>query len=321
MLSRVAESIYWMCRLIERAENIARFIDVNHHLMLDLPVRDAEQWEPLVTITGDIEPFRERYGEATQENVVQFLTFDDQYPNSILSCLRAARESARTVREVVSSEMWQQVNMFYLMVNAAARTGRAQDDPHGFFDEVKRGSHLLTGITEDTMSHGEAWHFARMGRLIERADKTSRILDVKYFLLLPEAEYVGTPYDNIQWAAVLKSASGLEMYRKRYHRIMPRQVAEFLLLDREFPRAVHLCLIEAEESLHAITGSPLGTFRNPAERRLGRLRAELDYTDIDEVIRAGMHEYLDSFQVKLNDVGQAVFDTFFALRPAPAAGF
>jgi uncharacterized alpha-E superfamily protein len=317
MLSRVAEAIYWMCRYIERAENVARFIDVNLHLMLDLSVDPEGQWEPLITVTGDRRIFQGRYGEPSAENVIRFLTFDPDYPNSIIACLRAARENARQVREIISSEMWEQVNRFYLMVAEASRNDRTFDRWHQFFEEVKLNSHLLTGLTEVTMSHGEAWHFAGMGRLLERADKTSRILDVKYFILLPKVEYVNTPYDNIQWAAVLKSVSGLEMYRKQYHRINPKSVCEFLIFDRQFPRAIRSCLIAAESSLYAVTGNPTGTVGNSAERKLGRLRADLDYADIEEVFHIGMHDYLDHFQTKLNAVGDALATNFFGSPTAP----
>ncbi len=216
MLSRVADSIYWMSRYIERAENVARFIDVNLHLMLDLPLGSAQQWQPLVDTTGDHEDFAKRYGTATQQNVIQFLTFDAENPNSILSCLRAARENARSVREIISSEMWEQLNEFYLMVNNAADNANGLTDPQELFASVKMSSHLFQGVTDATMTHGEGWHFARLGRVLERADKTSRILDVKYFILLPTLADVGTAFDDIQWAAVLRSASAFEMYRKRY---------------------------------------------------------------------------------------------------------
>ena len=315
MLSRVADSIYWLSRYIERAENVARFIDVNLHLMLDLPRGASEQWQPLVQTTGDLKVFQARYGTATKENVVAFLTFDPDNPNSILSCLRAARENARTVREIISSEMWEQANTFYLMVREAATDDRVTEEPHAFFTEIKMASHLFVGITDATMSHGEGWHFARLGRLLERADKTSRILDVKYFILLPAVTDVGTPFDDIQWAAVLKSASAFEMYRKRFGRLTPDRVADFLILDREFPRAMHYCVVKAEESLHAISGSPIGTFQNLAEQRFGRLRSELDYAQIQEIIHGGLHEFLDAFQAKLNHIGEAILQTFFALRP------
>ena len=318
MLSRVADSIYWMHCYIERAENVARFIDVNLRLLLDLPAGTTEQWQPLVNTTGDHELFQERYGAATQDNVITFLTFDTANPNSIASCLRKARENARSVREVISSEMWEQANRFYLMVHDAAAAARVKQTPHAFFTEVKMASHLFVGITDATMSHGEGWHFGRFGRLISRADNTTRLLDVKYYILLPAATDVGTPVDDVQWAAVLKSASAFEMYRKRFGRIAPDRVADFLLLDREFPRSVHYCVVKAEESLHAITGSPAGTFRNPAEQRLGRLRSELDYTSIQEILMSGLHEFLDGLQAKLNGVGDAVSETFFALRPVTA---
>lgn len=319
MLSRVADSLHWLSRYIERAENVARFIDVNLHMMLDLPAGVDEQWEPLVIITGDDALFAERYGTATRENVIQFLTFDKENPNSIRSCLRAARESARSVREIISSEMWEQVNTFYLMVNAGAVSDRVRDAPYDFFREIKMASHLFEGLTNATMSHSEGWHFCRLGRSLERADKTSRILDVKYFMLLPSATDIGTPFDDIQWAAVLRSTSAFEMYRRRHHDITPDRIVDFLLLDREFPRAIHYCLLKADESLHAISGTPLGTFRNPAEQYLGQLRADLAYTRVQEIITDGLHEFLDALQTKLNLVGDGIYATFFALRPIGGA--
>jgi len=318
MLSRVAESIYWMSRFVERAENVARFIHVNLHLMLDLPDDDGAQWQPLVDITGDHAMFRQRYVASTRDNVIQFLTFDRDNPNSIASCLWKARENARSVREMISSEMFEQVNRFYLMVRDAATDATVPQSPHHFFTQVKMASHLFTGITDTTLAHGEGWHFSRMGRLFERADKTSRILDVKYYLLLPRVEDVGTPLDVLQWSALLRSASAFEMYRKRHHRIVPRCVAEFLILDRDFPRSLYHCLLIGEWSLHEITGAPPDTFSNPAERRLGRLRSELAYAQIDDVFVSGLHEYLDAFQTRLNEVDDAVFETFFALRPVPS---
>ncbi|HZN58044.1 MAG TPA: alpha-E domain-containing protein [Planctomycetota bacterium] len=321
MLSRVADSIYWMSRYIERAENVARFINVNLNLMLDLPAGSEEQWEPLVITAGDQARFRELHGKATRENVIRFLAFDPENANSILSCLRFARENARSVREVISSEMWEQLNKFYLMVNDAADSFASMESPHDFFTDVKMASHLFAGVTSATMSHGEGWHFCRLGGLIERADKTTRILDVKYFYLLPAVSYVGTPFDNIQWSAVLRSASALEMYRQRHGTISPEKVAEFLILDREFPRSVHFCLIKAEQSLHSITGTHLGTFRNAAEQRLGQVCSELAYARIEDVISAGLHEFLDGLQTKLNHVGDAIFDSFFALRPMQRAAY
>jgi len=321
MLSRVADSIYWMSRYIERAENVARSVDVTLNLMLDLPDRSEAQWRPLVDITGDTAEFIARYGDATQRNVIQFLTFDRDNANSILSCLRGARENARSVREVISSEMWEQLNQSYLMVSTAAATRGYLTDPQELFASVKLGSQVFAGVTDATMTHGEGWHFCRLGRKLERADKTSRILDVKYFLLLPAAQDVGTTVDDVQWAAVLRSASAFEMYHKRHGRISPARIVEFLLLDREFPRAIHYCLMAARESVHAISGTPAGMFRSPVERVLGLLCSELAYAEIDAIIAGGLHEYLDELQTKVNQVGHHIHEAFFAAgvaAPTPA---
>jgi uncharacterized alpha-E superfamily protein len=308
----VAESIYWMSRYIERAENVARFIDVTLNLQLDMPVGSIQQWQPLVDTTGDGAAFTRRYGIATQRSVIQFLTFDAENPSSIRSCLRAARENARSVREVISSEMWEQLNEFYLMVNSAAADAGSLSDPQNLFASVKMSSHEFAGVTDATMTHSEGWHFTRLGRHLERADKTSRILDVKYFLLLPTAADVGTTYDDLQWAAVLKSASAFEMYRKRFGRMSPDRIVEFLLLDREFPRAIQCCLMMARESVHAVSGTPAGLFRSPVERLLGELCSELAYAQMDDIVAAGLHEYLDRLQTRMNTVGTGIYETFFA---------
>lgn len=319
MLSRVADSIYWLNRYVERAENVARFVDVNLNLLLDSPMGVTQQWEPIVMTTGDLPLFQERYGKATAENVIRFLTFDAKYSNSILSCLRAARENARSVREVISSEMWQQVNSFYLMVTEAAESQTLHDlsGVFKFYEEVKMASHLFAGVMNATMTHNEGWHFGQIGRLMERADKTARILDVKYFILLPSINYVGSTLDELQWIALLKSASAYEMYRKRgQHRISPTSIAEFLLLDQEFPRSIRFCIMQAERSLHQITGTPVGTWRTTVERSMGRLRTDMDYITIDDVIDKGLHEFLDDLQSRMNDVGEKMFETFFALQEA-----
>ena len=177
-------------------------------------------------------------------------------------------------------------------------------------------SHLFQGITDSTMSHNTAWHFIRLGRVLERADKTSRLLDVKYFILLPSLHDVGTPYDDMQWSAVLKSVSGFEMYRKLYRRIAPDRIAEFLLLDREFPRAIHHCLGLADDSLHAITGAPPGRFSCASEQRAGLLRSELDYARVETILETGLHEFLDKLQAKMNRIDRCVLADFFVQSPA-----
>lgn len=314
MLSRVANAVFWMSRYIERAENIARFIDVNLQLNLDRVYEGPAQWQPMVSTTGDDELFEKLYDEPTQRNVIQFLTFDRDNPNSIYSCLLWARENARSVREVISQEMWLLINRFYLLIKQA-RLEDAMDHPHDFFNEIRLTGQHFTGVTDSTMTHSEGWNFCALGRFLERADKTSRILDVKYYLLLPSVSDVGTPVDDIQWAALLRSASAFEMYRRKYGLLAPAKVVEFLLLDQEFPRAVLFCLTRANYCLHAISGTRTGSFRNVAEKRLGQLEAELAFTHNREVIDRGLHEFVDDLQTRLNHIGQAIGDTFFAQRP------
>jgi uncharacterized alpha-E superfamily protein len=320
MLSRVADSIYWMSRYVERAENVARFISVNLNLSLDMPGEAGQQWWPLVVITGDDGEFQSRISETTKESVVNFLTFDHANPNSIVSCLRAARENARGVREIISAEMWEHINKFYLSIRDGGTLEQVLDDPYAFFEKVSVSGQQFLGVTDATMTHGEAWHFCQLGCMLERADKTSRILDVKYFILLPTPTDVGTPFDDIQWLALLRSASALEMYRQRHGRISPVNVVNFLVLDREFPRAVLHCLTRANESLHAISGTYMGGYCNPAERRLGQLRAELAYTQAEDVVASGLHEFVDDFQQRLNMVGESIHECFFAMRPVETVG-
>lgn len=315
MLSRVADSVFWMSRYLERAENVARFVEVNHHLSLDLGGGLREQWEPLVATTGDHELFREHYEVPTQAAVLKFLTFDERNPNSILMCLRAARENARTVRDIITGAVWEEINKFYLLVRHAAHDASLLDMPYDFFQQVKRSSQLIVGAASATMLRDESWYFADVGRLIERADKTSRILDVKYFILLPKVVDVGTPLDSIQWGALLKSAGALEMYRRNRGRISAREVVDFLLFERQFPRSVRFCLARAEEALRAVTGTARSMYVNEAERRLGRLRSEFDFSLVDDVIDGGLHEYIDGFQSRLNDLGAAISEAFFEYRP------
>ena len=314
LLSRVADSVYWMARYIERAENVARFIGVNLHLQLDLPLAPLHQWQPLIDTSGDAAVFKEKWGEATEESVIRFLAFDDENPSSIYSCLRFARENARSVRETISSEMWEQINSMYLQIQLQ-RANPQHDALPEVLRSIRLSCHMFQGITEATMQHDEAWHFLRLGRMMERADKTSRILDVKYFILLPSPENVGTPYDDLHWAAVLKSVSGFEVYRKQRGRFSPLDIVEFLVTDREFPRAIRHCVDVAGDSLRAITGTPSGQLKYPSEQLMDVLRAELENARMSLVIRSGLHEYLDGLQTKMNSIGDSLKQDFFVLRP------
>jgi uncharacterized alpha-E superfamily protein len=304
-----------MARYIERAENVARFVGVNLHLTLDLASSEDNQWQPIVDVTGDARVFRERFAQATQETVVEFLASDARNPNSIFSCILAARENARSVRETISSEMWEQVNALYLLVKDSH--GRLTPDAlPGYFHNVRMACDQFQGVTDSTMTHSEAWRFIGLGRSLERADKTTRLVDVKYFILLPAVSDVGTPYDEIQWAAVLKSVSGFEMYRQRHGRISPPRVVDFLLFDSDFPRAVRHAAGHADGCLHAITGTPVGAFSCASEQRLGMLKSELDFGRVDAILAEGLHEFLDGLQVKLNRIDECVAGDFFGRRAA-----
>ena len=311
MLSRVANSIYWLSRYLERAENVARFIAVNEHLMLDTGLSsDNAQWSPLVVTSGDEVDFAKRYKEASEKNVLHFLTFDKVNPNSILSCIASARENARTVREVISSEMWEQINLLYHFVQKHSRK-RSIGNLQEFYATIRTSSHLFVGLSENTMSHGEGWHFARLGRMLERADKTARLLDVKYFLILPDPKYVDSPYDAIEWGAVLKSANGFEMYRKHFNAISYKEVADFLIFDEVFPRSINHCVNIAAESLNAILKEL--KIKAPAEEEMKKLQATLASTSVDKILSEGLHEFIDIFQFNLNVVDQAIYKSFFAL--------
>jgi uncharacterized alpha-E superfamily protein len=332
MLSRVADALYWTSRYVERAENVARFIDVSLNLMLESSAHGERDWASLVLTTGDQEFFEKKYGTATPANVTQFLTFDEEYPSSIWSSVSRARENARSVRDIISREMWQELNEFYLMVQQAAIPNAQPEDLIDFCARVKRAGIYFEGVTNATLSRGEAFHFAHLGRMLERADKTSRILDVKYFLLSPgqvqsqaqsqsqsagaqtqtqNGNGVDTNADQLGWTTLLNSASALQMYRQIWHVTTPQSVSEFLLLDRNFPRSILRCVRRAQESLHSVSGAPLGSFESEAERLVGRLRSELEYAKIEEIMEQGLHQYLDGLQGQLNEVGSAVSAQFF----------
>jgi uncharacterized alpha-E superfamily protein len=316
MLSRVADSVFWINRNMERVENYARFISVNINLALDLPPTVEEQWEPLIVATADDDIFKKYYDKPTRENVIDFLTFDMRNPNSILSNLYSIRENARTIRETITREMWEHINGLYHEVNAAAQAkNNTLNNIQDFFTDIKMGSQLFFGIEDASLTRDEIWHFANMGRYIERADKTARILDVKYFILLPDIKKVGSPLDLVQWTAVLKSASAYNMYRQQYREIMPSHISEFLILDRKFPRSVLFSLRMVENSLRAVSGTPLGSFKNEAEKKLGRMRADLEFMDIQDIMNIGLHEFLDEIQLKCNEISHEIHEAFFAIKP------
>lgn len=317
MLSRVAESIFWMTRYVERAENVARFVSVTQGVALGGLGGFQAQWHPLVKVGADDALFEENYGEPNERNVLDFLIFDERNPNSIRNCLCAARENGRMVRETLSTALWEALNRFYLRVREASNDrNRVLQRPHEFLDTVKESSHLLQGVEQATISRGKVLSFMQLGRLIERADKTSRILDVKYYVLLPNRADVSSQLDAVQWTALLNSTSALTMYRRKHGTIVPEQVAEFLILDRDFPRSIYHCVAGAERAVHDITGVSTDYYSNPAEQYLGKLRYELTFRGIGDIIAEGMHEFVDSVQIRLNQIGEEIHETFFS-RPSP----
>lgn len=310
MLSRAANSIYWMGRYMERADNIARAISVNTHLMLDLGLeRSHEHWHPLVVTSGDEADFARRYTEASEKNVVRFLSFDEENPNSIISCIENARENARTVREIISSEMWREINETYHMVREYSRKKKI-GDLQPFCRLVTQASNLFTGLVENTITHGEAWHFTRLGRMIERADKTARILDVKYFTLLPSLDYFDSPYDTVEWGAVLKSASAFEAYRKQYHRVNYKNVIDFLMFDPYFPRSMRYTVSALWDSLQVIVTEL--KIKSDVENKPRELCEFLISYNVDKVLENGLHEFIDEFQLRLNAVDSEIYRAFFS---------
>lgn len=318
MLSRVAESIYWMSRLVERAENLARFLEVTHNLMLDQAEHVIDPWEPLVRVTADDEYFAEHYGTANAESVTQFLAFDDQYSNSMLSVLRQARENARGVRESLSSETFEQLNEFYHFVKTASERP-VLESPNDFFDAVHRIAIQWNGVLDSTMPRDLGWHFANTGRLIERADKTSRILDVKYFNLLPRVDDIGTAIDDMQWSALLLAISGFEAYRRQHHLIDINKVVEFFLFHPRFPRSVLFCVDGLHRSLGKIQNLSVSdeadTESSDSETTARQLTAKLNHrlkkTSVEEVLAGGMHQFIDQLQVDLNGIGEAMNQDYF----------
>lgn len=314
MLSRVAGSLYWLSRNMERAENNARIVDVNLQLMLDFEDTEREidaHWSPIINSLETSEAFRKHYGEITGDAVTDFLTFSRDNPSSIYSCIANARENARMVREQISSEMWEQLNRLYLMMRSSNARDLFDSSPYEFYKTVVDASQLFQGITDATMTHGEGWDFMQFGKFIERADSTSRILDIKYHILLPSGEQVGGNVDSVQWMAVLKSVSGMEAFCKAYvGQVAPWKVAEFLVLHAGFPRSIRFCIEELDNALHRLSGSPISHFQNEAERLGGRLRSDLEFGTVDEVFREGLHQYLDRIQLRLNEIGGAMEKTY-----------
>ena len=319
MLSRVADSLYWINRYLERAENISRFLEVSEAMALDCPPGSAEPWLPLVDATGDRRSFDERYPTGSPKHVIRFLLMDRDNPNSIVSCISMARENARQIRDVITTEMWEQINDLHWSL----QDGEAiwQEPAQEQLRIIRRGCQIFYGITDTTLSRDLSWLFSQLGRLIERADKTSRILDVKYFLLLPTPEEVGGVLDELQWIALLRSAGAYHMYRKSLQQaINPTSVARFLLLDPIFPRSVRYCLQGINDTLQQIQQQPVQGPPDDLDCLRGQLLARWSYVRIDNLIESGLHEAIDQLQQDLNRLHDLIQQHYFTrtdLRPNP----
>jgi len=325
MLSRVADSCFWLSRYLERAETTARVLDVNMQLMLDNedqnPSTVQQYWQPILATLEDQELFSELYDSITPDAVMDFVTFEKKNPSSILACIASARENARTVREQISSEMWEQLNRTHLYLRDGPAKADFQDSPIDFYRRLVDRLHSFQGTTDATMTHGEGWDFLQMGKYLERADSTSRVLDIKYHILLPTGERIGGDVDITQWMAVLRSCSAMEAYLKVYvGQVSGWQVAEFLILHDEFPRSIRFCIDKFDEALHRISGCDPSHFSNDVERLSGMLRSNLDYTTIGNIFKNGLHQYLDQTQLRVIEIADTLAKTYCQwMDPSEAA--
>ena len=315
MLSRTADHLFWMSRYMERAENTARMLDINYQTSLLPQSADrAEQgWAGVLGISELTWSFQQKHDAVTPANVLHFMVRDESNPSSIVSCLRAARENARAVRGTLTTEVWETTNQTWLEFQRLLRdNGTFERDPAALFEWVKFRSHLSRGVSVGTMLQDEALHFIRIGTFLERGDNTARLLDVKFHALA--GDYFGTWADDnapevdfYHWSAILRSVSGFEIYRKVYRNVIrPDKVAELLILRPDMPRSLAACLNEVVHNLDLVANVQSGETR----RRAGRLRADLQFGRIDEILATGLHAYLTQFLDRINDIGAGISRDF-----------
>ena len=319
MLSRTADHLFWMARYMERAENTARMLDVNYQTaLLPQSAASAEQgWRGLLSISELTSSFGAKYPRVTARNVMDFMVRDGTNPSSIVSCVRAARENARAVRGALTTEVWETQNQTWLefarMLGQAEGVAAFERDPSSLFEWVKFRSHLSRGVTLGTMLQDEALHFLRIGTFLERADNTARLLDVKFQALAggdyfgPAAARQGQEVDFYHWSAILRSVSGFEIYRKVYRNvILPEKVAELLILRPDMPRSLAACLNDVVSNLEKVANEQ----SSETLRRAGRLRSDLQFGRIDEILATGLHAYLTEFLDRVNDIGVGISQDF-----------
>src|SRR5437868_6917536 len=313
MLSRTADHLFWMARYMERAENTARMLDVNYQTSLLPQSADAAEkgWKGLLSISELSGDFAKRYGAITARHVMDYMVADANNPSSILSCLRAARENARAVRGTLTTEVWETQNQTWLELNRMLRAGDYERDPGQFFEWVKFRSHLSRGVTVGTMLMDESLYFMRLGTFLERADNTARLVDVKFHAV--QSDFSGAAsekdqeYDFYHWSAILRSVSGFEIYRKVYRDVIkPERVADLLILRADMPRSLHASMNEVVGNLAMVHNDQ----SSETQRRAGKLRAELQYGHIDEILANGLHAFLTQFLDRVNDLGARISRDF-----------
>lgn len=293
MLSRAADSLYWMARYIERAENMARILDVSWRMSLT-PTGDDPQrtlWEPALIIAGCDTAFAQKGGAVNARAAIEFLALDPANPSSIHSCIRTARENARAQRTQITTEMWEAMNQTWLETRAMTWDKVDAMGMRQFFDWVKERSHLFRGVTHGTMQRDNAFCFVRLGTFLERADSTARILDVKYHVLLPSPQDVGGAVDYYQWGALLRSVSAFQVYRRIYRDVIrPLRVAELLILRPDMPRSIRASMGEVLDNLEALQREYQRDYE--CVRLASAMHSKLKYGRIDDIFAAGLHESL-----------------------------
>jgi uncharacterized alpha-E superfamily protein len=306
MLSRVAENIYWLARYLERAEDTARIVMVSANLLLDLPKGIAPGWRPLVDITGSNALFEEHYRDYGERQVMRFLLGDERHTGSILYAMGAARENCRTIRDIVPREGWEQINELYLYVRDELAQGMTKRGRYAYLRHVILGTQTIFGLLAGTMLHDQGFEFLRIGRSLERADMTTRIVDVRSASLLPEDASDPRPFDTVQWVSVLKSMTAYQMYRRSHQvRVQRGAVLRFLFQSAEFPRAVNHCVEAARASLERLPR------HDPALRVTGRLKRTLTGTEVADLSQGELHAFVDELQLGIGDLHAEIAQTWF----------
>jgi uncharacterized alpha-E superfamily protein len=312
LLARYADCIFWLARFVERAENLARILDVNETFSRDS--RGSQNWLSIIQLNADEERFFKKHPVATLDAVLRFYVTDTENPNSIISSVRAARENARTLRPLISTEMWVQLNVFHNRLKAIDTADLMPGNLNRLFGSIKESCQAHTGITEGTFYRDQSWYFYQLGRYLERADQTTRLVDIKYHLLLPRSADVGSPVDVSQWSALLRSAAGYHAFRRLHSAsITPMRVAGFLLLNHSFPRSVMLCVNELDKLLTGLKSRYGLRGGNDAAEAVDELRALLASHPIDSILNKGLHEFVDLVQRLLSNIANRLGVDFFGL--------